>query len=229
MLALISNWPFWALLGFVVVYAVADRRYPQFINTLEETVIAILLALMTIITFTQVVARYGFNSGWTSALELTRVLFAWLILFGMSYSMKIGAHLGVDAVIQLFPKPLFRATAIFGAVACVLWAVILISADWLNLLGAETKGGAIFYWERMFKIGIGLEDLKYPDWAQAVFGLDERVHRWLAYLILPMGLGLFAFRSIQALIAIVTGKQSTIIASHEAEDLVAEHKGVLED
>lgn len=229
MVALVSNWPFWALVAFITVYALADRRFPRAINTLEESVIAILLALMTIITFTQVVARYGFNSGWTSALELTRVLFAWLILFGMSYSMKIGAHLGVDAVIRLFPQPVFRVAAIFGAVACVLYAVILISADWLNLVGADTKGGAIFYWERMFKIGIGLEDLKYPDWAQSLLGLDERVHRWLAYLILPMGLGLFAFRSVQALFAIIAGRQTSIIASHEAEDLVAEHKGVVED
>jgi C4-dicarboxylate transporter DctQ subunit len=35
-----------------------------------------------------VVARYGFHTGWGGALELTRILFAWMILFGMSYGVK---------------------------------------------------------------------------------------------------------------------------------------------
>ena len=35
------------------------------------------------VTFIQVVARYVFNAGWPAALEFTRILFAWLVLFGM--------------------------------------------------------------------------------------------------------------------------------------------------
>ena len=57
------------------------QRVDNWVTRFEENVIALLLAAMTIVTFTQVVARYGFNSGWTGALELTRILFAWLILF----------------------------------------------------------------------------------------------------------------------------------------------------
>ncbi|MGE3247692.1 MAG: TRAP transporter small permease subunit, partial [Beijerinckiaceae bacterium] len=52
------------------------------VNTIEETIIAMLLAGMTIVTFTQVVARYVFNSGWIAALEFTSILFAWLVLIG---------------------------------------------------------------------------------------------------------------------------------------------------
>ena len=56
----------------------------KIINRLEESVIAFLLAAMTIITFSQVVARYVFNTGTVWALELTTFCFAWLVLFGMS-------------------------------------------------------------------------------------------------------------------------------------------------
>jgi hypothetical protein len=69
----------------------------------------ILLAAITIISFTQVVARYGFNTGWGGALELTRILFAWLILFGMSYGVKQGMHLGVDALIRILPETALSA------------------------------------------------------------------------------------------------------------------------
>ncbi len=144
---------------------------------------------ITAVSFIQVIARYGFNTGWGGALEFTRILFAWMILFGMSYGVSIGSHLGVDAVIRLFPKPLFKAAAIFGALCGVVYGVILLSADWLQILGAQTNGGAIDYWSKIYKIGIGLDDLRYPEWMQAAFGLQERVHRWIAYLMLPIGLG----------------------------------------
>jgi C4-dicarboxylate transporter DctQ subunit len=125
-----------------------------------------LLAAMTIVSFTQVVARYGFNTGWGGALEFTRILFAWLILFGMSYGVKIGAHLGVDALIRLFPKPLFRAFAVFGALCCLALCDDA-AAFRLAAFSAQTKsrGGAIDYWTlKMYKIGIGLDDLRYPAW-----------------------------------------------------------------
>ena len=48
---------------------------------LEEGLIALLLAAMTLLTFAQVVLRYGFNSGFVWALETTTYLFGWLILF----------------------------------------------------------------------------------------------------------------------------------------------------
>jgi C4-dicarboxylate transporter, DctQ subunit len=198
------------------------RRAAGFIDRFEENSIALLLATMTLVSFSQVIARYVFNSGWTGALELTRILFAWLILFGMSYGIKVGAHLGVDAFVRLLPKRLFRLTAIFAAVCTLLYALILLKSDWLRLLGIDAKGGAFDYWFRMFKLGIGLDDLRFPVWMQETFGLQERVHRWIAYLILPVGLVLLAFRTIEALVAILRGKRELIIAAHEGETLVGQ-------
>ena len=200
------------------------------VTRIEESILALLLASITIISFTQVIARYVFNSGWGGALEITRVLFAWMILFGMSYGIKVGSHLGVDAFVRLFPKPVFRATAVFGALCCFLYAVILLSADWMQAIGASTKDGVWDYWHKMYKIGIGLDDLTYPDAVREIFGIkQERVHRWIAYIMLPLGLALFAFRSLEALIDIIRGKRETIVAAHEAEELVAENKDALKD
>ncbi|MCW8835532.1 MAG: TRAP transporter small permease [Rhodospirillales bacterium] len=214
------------ILGLLIVL---ERFRPEFVLNLEENILAIILATMAVVSFIQVIARYGFNTGWGGALEFTTILFAWMILFGMSYGVKMGSHLGVDAAIRLFPKPLFKAAALFGAMAALLYAVILLSADWLQFFGAETKGGAIAYWSKFFKLGIGLDDLRYPEWIQSQFGIQERVQRWVAYLILPIGLSLFAFRCLQAIGQIWTGKRELIVAGHEAEDLVAENKNLLRD
>ena len=200
------------------------KSFGDWVTRIEENIIAVLMAAMTIVSFTQVVARYGFNSGWSGALEFTRILFAWLILFGMAYGIKVGAHLGVDAVIRTFPKPAFKACALFGAFATILYAVILFYSDWLQVFGAGARGGALEYWSKMFKIGIGLDDLRYPEWVQDTFGVQERVQRWIAYLILPLGLALLALRAGQAAYAIAQDRREMIIAAHEAEELLAEHE-----
>ena len=226
---MLSLWPYFAILGLIALHFLAERRWPDGVTRMEENVLAILMATITLVSFFQVIARYGFNSGWGGALEFNRILFAWMILFGMSYGLKTGLHLGVDAAIRAFPKPLFKAAAVFGAFATLLYAAILLSADWLQLFGAKTSGGAVFYWQRFFNVGIGLDDLRYPVFIQEVFGVQERVQRWIAYLMLPIGLALLGFRSIEAMIAIATGKRELVIAGHEAEDLVAENKDVLKD
>jgi len=211
----------------IAILFLAERRWPEAITKLEENILSSLLALITIISFVQVIMRYGFNASFGGALELTRILFAWLILFGMSYGVKVGAHLGVDAFIRLLPAKGLRVTAIFGAAATMLYAVMLISVDWMQIFGATSKGGAVVYWSKMYQLQLGLEDLKYPEWFSDGLGIDERVKRWMAYLILPVGLGLLAFRSLQAMIQIIRGERELIIAGHEAEDLVAENKDVL--
>lgn len=213
----------------LIALFLSERRWPDLVTRIEEGALAILMAAITLVSFSQVVMRYGFSSGWGGALEFTRILFAWLILFGMSYAIKINTHLGVDIFIHMAPKRTFRALAVFGALACILYAVILIYADWLQIFGTKTHGGALDYWSKMFKIGIGLDDLRYPKWAQETFGLQERVQRWIAYLVLPIGLSLFAYRSIEAAIGIMRGTRQLIIAGHEAEELVAENKNVLKD
>ena len=220
-------WPSLALIALVAVLYLAERRYRDAVSRLEENVLALLLAVITVISFSQVIARYGFNTGWGGALEATRILFAWMILFGMSYGVKHGIHLGVDAFVRLTPHPLFKVLAVFGALCTFLYAFLLLYAGWLALLGADVstnwrQTGAIGYWRFMFDRGTGLDDLRYPLWLQDTLGLQDRVQRWIAYLMLPIGLALLAFRALEGIVAILRGERELIIAGHEAEDLVSE-------
>ena len=47
----------------------AQLKLSRWINEIEETAIAVLLGLMTLITFANVVLRYGFNTGLIWGLE----------------------------------------------------------------------------------------------------------------------------------------------------------------
>ena len=178
----------------------------------EETVIAALLAGMTLVTFSQVIARYIFNSGWHAALELTTIMFAWLVLFGASYAMRVGAHLGVDVLIRLLPTPAYRAMAVLGALACIVYAGILLYGACGNPFATGKVCGA-GYVGKMYAVGLKTTDLHWP--------------RWAVYSILPIGLLLFALRAGQAAWAIARGKRDGIAAGHEAEDLVRESGGIV--
>lgn len=191
------------------------KRFGEWVNKFEETALAVLLAAMVLVSFSQVVARYVFNSGWHGALETTKLLFAWMILFGMSYGIRVSAHLGVDALARLLPAKAFRATTLFACFCCVLWAAILIDSAWLAwLLDMRDKGGALDYVSKMYRFGLEMEDLPVP--------------RWMAYIILPIGLALFAFRSLETAWLIWTGRREAIISSHEAEEMV-EESGQIEE
>lgn len=222
-------WPHLLLLGLVAALFIWERFKPEAVANLEEGCLVALMFLITMVSFGQVVARYGFNTGWSAALEFTTLAFSWLILLGMSYGIRAGTHLGVDILLKALPAPVMRYVAALGALAGLLYGLILLDASWLSYLGVETRSGAIEYWAKMYKINIGTEELRWPIWVQETFDVKDRVQRWLVLIMLPMGLALLAFRSLQAMIQILTGKREMVIASHEAEELVEENKGVLKE
>jgi C4-dicarboxylate transporter DctQ subunit len=220
-------WPHLLLLGLIFVLWIWDHYYPTVVNRLEENVLIGLMLLITIVSFGQVIARYMFNTGWSAALEFTTSCFSWLILFGMSYGIKHGTHLGVDLFLNKTPPALFRWVSMLGGAAGVLYGLLLLDATWLQIFGVETRSGAIDYWSKMYRINVGSEELRWPQFIQEWFGVKDRVQRWIVLLMLPISLALITFRSLQALLAIYKGQRRSVIASHEAEDLVAENKGVL--
>lgn len=224
-----TYWPHIYILIFVLVFWGLETKFPKAVAHLEETLLLIVITSIMVVAFGQVIARYGFNAGWSAALEFNTVAFSWLILLGMSYGIKTNLHLGVDIVIKSVPKPLTKPLAMFGAACCLLYGLILLDSTWVALLGVDAKGGAIQYWAKMYKIGIGAEELHYPMMLQESFGLQPRVHRWLILLVLPIGLALLAYRSLQALIDIATDRRAMIISGHEAEELVEENKNILRD
>jgi C4-dicarboxylate transporter, DctQ subunit len=176
--------------------ATGTRLLGRVVNALEEGIIALLFAAMTLVTFSQVVARYVFNSGMVWALELTQYLFAWLVLFGMSYGVKVHAHLGVDAFVRLFAEKPRRILGLIAVAAGLIYATILFVGSWQ-------------YVAKLYKIGIASEDLPIPQ--------------WLPMIILPIGVGLLFFRLAQVGWRIWTRQQSGLLLGDEAADSMRQH------
>jgi C4-dicarboxylate transporter DctQ subunit len=224
-------WPHLYLLFFVLIIWGLEKMFPRFMERAEENMLVLILTAIMLVSFGQVIARYGFNTGWSAALEFNTTAFSWLILLGMGYGIKIGLHLGVDILLNAVPNKVTKILSLVGALAALFYGIILLDSIWLRWLdlGTNAKGGAISYWLKMYKINIGAEELRYPEYLQQVFDMQPRVHRWLLMLVLPVGLAMLAYRSLQAFWAILTNKRAMLISGHEAEELVAEHKDVLKD
>jgi C4-dicarboxylate transporter DctQ subunit len=117
----------------------------SFADRIEETLIAGILGVMTLITFANVVTRYGFNQNILWALELTVFLFGWLVLLGASYAVKKGAHLGVDIVINMLPPKPRRLMGLAAVAVCIAFGFLMLKGAWdywanfANLPGTEGR------------------------------------------------------------------------------------------
>ncbi|TPE51826.1 TRAP transporter small permease [Maribrevibacterium harenarium] len=224
-----AYWPHLYLLIFIIALWLLEKRFPVFMEKLEENLLVIVISSIMAVSFGQVIARYGFNTGWVAALEFNTVMFSWLILLGMSYGIKTGIHLGVDILLNAVPKPIAKTLSLIGAAGACLYGLILLDSTWLAMLGVDVRGGAIEYWHKMYRIGLGQDELRYPAFMVEWFDLKPRLHRWIVLIVLPIGLALLSYRSLQAFWAIATGKREMLISGHEAADLVEENKGALKD
>ena len=183
----------------------------------EETLIAVLLGLMTLVTFANVVARYIFNDNILWALETTVFLFAWLVLLGTAYGVKKSLHLGVDIVIaRVGPGPR-KTMGILAIIACLAFSILLLIGSWEYWYPFATK--------RAF---LEVDDIPMPAFLQ--FLADwmnegekyEKIPRFIPYAVLPISMALLTWRFLQAGLRLIRGEIDMIIASHEAEEMVAE-------
>lgn len=162
----------------------------RWLARIEEGAIALLLAAMTGVTFMQVVARYVFNYSYVWAVELTGVMFAWLIFLGMSYGVRVGAHIGIDTLVKALGPRAARAVGIVASAACVAYALIIMV-------------GGIQYVRKMHEVGILMQDLPFEQ--------------WIPRLVLPLGFGLLALRFMQVMWRLIRGAEAHLLGN-EAHD-----------
>lgn len=196
------------------------------VNDIEETLIAIILGLMTVVTFANVIARYVFNANILWALETTVFLFAWLILLGASYCVKTRAHLGVDVVLNAVSPAVRRVLVILSVIACLAFSLLLLIGSWnywapfaaLPMLDGELKDQA---WYEVNDIPM-LDFLRFIEEPMNEGEAYEKLPRFIPYAALPIGLFLLTLRFFQLAWKVFTGEANMIIASHEAEEMVEE-------
>jgi C4-dicarboxylate transporter DctQ subunit len=154
---------------------------------LEEGLIALLLAGMTLMTFSQVVARYGFDAGWVWSLEATTTMFGALLMVGISYAMRLHAHMNVDAFVNTLPRPFKRAATLLAIALCFVYLVLMI---W----------GALELVNHLRELGTNARDLP--------------LKRWIIMSMVPAGFLLLGVRLVQVAAEVVRGDRDTLGHAH---------------
>jgi C4-dicarboxylate transporter DctQ subunit len=163
----------------------------RIVTNVEEGIVSLLLVVMTLVVFVEVVLRFGFNTGMIWADELVLHLSAWMVLLGASYGVKVGSHIGVDAVVRLLPSAVRRVVTLFAIVLCLIYCWLFIQGSWV-------------YLQKVHRIGIELEDLP--------------IEKWLAHSILLIGFVLLAIRFLMLGWHVLQGKSDSFGFADEAKD-----------
>ena len=205
------------------------------VDQIEETVIAVLLGLMTLLTFANVVARFAFNSNILWALELTVFMFAWLVLLGASYAVKKHAHLGVDAIVNLLGAPARRILALVAVTACLVFSLLMLkgaydywavfadlpptSGRWIPT-GLDMKARSQSFYEVQDVPMVGV--LRFLEGLINYGDSYEKMPKVVPYLVMPLSMLLLVLRFAQAAVGVWKGDVDRLVASHEVEDEMEE-------
>lgn len=92
---------------------------------LEETILLILLVLMTCIMGVQIVSRYVFQNSLTWSEELVRYMFVWSAFLGVPFCIKHGLSIKVDQFRNLFPIPLQKVLMYIDKIIIFLLFLVL--------------------------------------------------------------------------------------------------------
>jgi C4-dicarboxylate transporter DctQ subunit len=147
----------------------AEEKF-TLIDRIEEVLIAIMLSMATLLVFSQVVARYVFNSGISWATEMVEHLFLWIVMIGASYGFKHGVHLGVDLLMKKLPPAGRKAMSLVAVGISLVFTVGMLYLSVFYVLGS-------------YKMELITVDLEIPQ--------------WIPHLALPFGFGLISIRLAQ--------------------------------
>lgn len=199
-------------------------RFSQIVESVEETFIAVTLGFMTLITFANVVARYVFNSNILWGLEVTVVLFAWLVLVGASYGVKKTFHIGVDVITNILPPPFKKIAALLAVASSLAFALLLLKGAWDYWIPFATD-----------RVWMETDDMPVPGflaWIGPIINEGEayeKMPRFVPYFALPLGMALLVWRVLEAGYEVLTDKRQSIIAAHEVEEMIEEAAAQLHD
>ena len=165
--------------------------FKNLVNRVEEAFICLLLAAMTIEVFIEVILRYVFNEGVSFGTELTQLLSAWMVLFGASYGIKVGSHIGVDAFVRTLPAKGRRVVSSIAILLALFYCGLIIYGSW-------------GYLAKVYSVHLELQDMP--------------IQRWVAHSPLILGYLLLAYRLIALWGKILTGQAEGFKLVDEAKE-----------
>src|SRR3954452_8399124 len=97
-------------------------RLDDCVARLETVAVILLMALLTAVTFAQVITRYLLGDPLIWSEELARYLFVWVSMIGAALAIREGGHFGLDLLI----RPMPRSKPVLGPLVTFVMVVFLL-------------------------------------------------------------------------------------------------------
>lgn len=106
------------------------QKLSDYINKIVVFLAGTSFLIMTILIFTQVIFRYIFGNSLSWSEELSRFLFIWATILGISVGVKRNFLLSITFVKDKFPSGLRNMLDIFIDIGILIFAFFLIVYGW---------------------------------------------------------------------------------------------------
>lgn len=181
------------------------------VHRLEEALLCLLLTSLTLLVFAETLLRF---SG-TSALWLEEAIqwnAGWFVLFGASYGVRTGAHIGLTLLTGALKNPVIkRGVALVAVTICIAYCVIFLYSSWE-------------YVRAQMMIGFDMNDLQINAGAFGSWPAEDiAVKQWVPYCGLLIGFGLLLIRFSILFFKVLSGKADGFHFIDEAKESVELH------
>ncbi len=106
----------------------------EWLFKLFEVLVVLGMSVMGLMVFWNVVLRYGFNSGIPFSVEVSRLIFVWIVFLGSIIALAQGMHMSVNSLVARLPRPL-RILCFLVSHGLMLWCCWLIwQGSWVQTL-----------------------------------------------------------------------------------------------
>jgi len=114
------------------------KKIDEKLTRIEEAAVAALLFTMTVVIFMSVLERFFLKMGLAWIEEFSRYLSVWGAFIGASLAAKKGAHIGIEAFVQILPPRAKKLESILVSALELLFSVVvlIIGAAFLRKLAA---------------------------------------------------------------------------------------------
>jgi TRAP-type C4-dicarboxylate transport system permease small subunit len=153
--------------------------FDKIFGKIEEIIAGICLTIMSILAFTNVLARYFFHASFSFSDEITTYLFVLLSLIGASIAAKRHEHLGFTVIEDLVPPTVKKILNFISYLMAVIFTSIIFYYGILMVISQYT-------------LGQKTAGMQWPEW---IFGS-----------FIPIGSFFVLIRFLQILIHIISGK-----------------------
>lgn len=102
-----------------------------------ESILCVLLSALSIVTFSQVVARYIFQAPLSWSEELARFLLLWLAMMSGAYAFKIKAHFALNFMVNSFPKKIQKIISMFVSLLVIFFLLGFVYNSFKFVLGVR--------------------------------------------------------------------------------------------